>query len=517
MTAQTIGARPLSAVIDVGSTSIRMAVAEILPDGGYRTLESLQQSVSLGKDVFMFGRILPSTADECVKALRSFRRVLDEYRVEGGRVRAVATSAVREAANRDAFIDRLYIATGFDVESIDEAEVNRLTYLSVSELIRTKPALKKDLLLIAEVGGGSSEVLELLNGRIRQARSYRLGTLRLREMLEDSHAPELRVREYLRKQIDSSLRQMRNTLPEAKTAQVLLIGGEARFAAAQIHPDWDRTSLISLKVADVSRLTDRLLKMSVDETVARYHFSYPDAETLVPCMVAYVRIARMLKLARVWVGDVSLRDGLLREQASAGRWSEDFANQVIHSARELARKYAYDKRHADHVTELALTLFRAMQDEHRLPGLYELILRVSGILHDIGAYISNRSHHKHSMYLIQHSDLFGLSARFTRMAALIARYHRRAMPKPSHEEFNRQDRADRIAVVKLASILRVADALDRGHTQRVKRVQFEVTPDKLIIVAGRLTDLTLEMQAMEEKGRMFEEVFGKKIVLRAES
>src|SRR5437762_4428582 len=181
------------AVIDIGTSSVRMAVAEISATGQVRQLETLAQAVNLGKDAFIRGAISKATIEECVRVLKSYRRVLKEYQIENpAQVRVVATSAVREATNRLAFIDRIYIATGFQVEPLDEAEVIRITFLGVQPFLLSDPTLAQGRALVTEVGGGSTELLVVKGGDVVYSHTYRLGSLRLRETLEALRAPTLK-------------------------------------------------------------------------------------------------------------------------------------------------------------------------------------------------------------------------------------------------------------------------------------------------------------------------------------
>ena len=165
------------------------------------------------------------------------------------------------------------------------------------------------------------------------------------------------------------------------------------------------------------------------------------------------------------------------------------------------------------MTALAGTLFSCLAEEHRLGPSHRLLLSVAGILHDIGIFVNPRSHHKHSMYLIQNSELFGLSRRDTFLVALIARYHRRATPKAVHQEYAALDRGDRLVVAKLAAILRVADALDRSHSRRIAGIECSREKDRFVISVPNVDDLTLEQVALQNKGDMFEEVYGMTPVL----
>ncbi len=191
--------------------------------------------------------------------------------------------------------------------------------------------------------------------------------------------------------------------------------------------------------------------------------------------MTYVHLARSLGVSEILVSSANLRDGLLREMAEGWTWTEDFRKQIFRSAVELGRKYDFDEDHGVHVAALSRQLFQVLKDEHKLDGRYELILSLAAMLHEIGAYVSNTSLHKHSMYLITNSDLFGLGTQDMLLVGLVARYHRRASPKSTHPGFNMLDRDRRVAVLKLAAILRIAIALDASRSQRVHEIQCAVT------------------------------------------
>lgn len=503
------------AVIDIGTTSIRMAVAEIDGAGEVRKLESLSQAVRLGKDTFTVGQIRKSTIEECVEVLRSYRRVLAEYGIHRpDQIRVVATSAVREARNRLAFIDRIYIATGLQVEPIEEAEVNRVTYLGVQPLLQAEPALAGAKAMVVEVGGGSTEVLVVRNGNVVYANTHRLGSLRLRETLEAYQAPARKLRQIMEVQIERTVRQILENVPATGTVEVLALGGDVRFAASQIVKDWSPSSLTRIPVGSVERFLEKILDMSEDALVRKYHLSFPEAETVGPALLAYVHLANAYRLSTLLVANINLRDGLLKEMAAHATWTEELSNQIIRSALSLGRRYHFDEPHARHVAELARQLFQALREEHQLDPRHEIVLYVAALLHEIGLYVSQQSHHKHSMYLIQNSELFGLSRKDVLLASLVARYYRRASPQPSHEGYASLGREERVAVAKMAALLRVAVALDDSRSQRIKSFECTRERGRLIITVPQVKDLSLEQLALRQNGSLFEETFGMPVMLR---
>jgi exopolyphosphatase/guanosine-5'-triphosphate,3'-diphosphate pyrophosphatase len=509
------GSRPV-AVIDVGATAIRMVIAEIDAAGRAHPLESLQQGVHLGKDTFTKGRIQPATIEECVTILRGYRRVMQEYGVtKPDQIRAVATSSVREAENRDAFLDRIYTATQIDLEAIEEAEVTRLTYVAVQDVLRQHPQLTGGNLLIIEVGGGSTELLLVQQGNVTYSNTYGVGSLRMREQLETYRAPADRLRQILDQDIARTVDDIRRSVPvETAVPCMVAVSGDVRFAAAQLVPHWEAVDCATVPVKHLARLAEEIAVVPVDELVRKFGLPYQEAETVGPALLMYNRLAHAFKTRKFLIPKSSLRDGLLREMAAREHWTKEFSEQVIRSALTLAERCRCDEAHATHVAQLSRQLFRELQPEHQLGKRFELLLQVAALLHEIGMFISNRSYHKHSQYMIMHSDLFGLTKEDMLLISLIARYHRRAGPRPYHEGYINLDRDNRLAVSKCAAILRVADALDSSDKQIVRHLHFSREPGQFIITVAGVEDLTLERLALKQKGSMFEDVYGLRCVLR---
>ncbi len=502
------------AVIDIGATSIRMAIGEIDQDGTVRTLETLTQAVSLGKDTFSERGIRKSTIEECVRVLKSYRQILAEYQIRHPEnTRVVATSAVREARNRLAFIDRVYIATGIEVEPIDEAEVNRVTYLGVQPYLQDK-AFAGGRTIVTEVGGGSTELLLVDHGNVMFADTFRLGSLRLRKSLEGYHAPPDKVRRIMESQIQRMVDEVRERVESDGPINMIGLGGDMRFAAGQLLPDWLADQMTQIPVAALEEFTSHLIGLSDDRIVHRYHLSFPEAETVGPALLTYVRLARAFSLDNILVTDTNLRDGLLQEMAAGQVWTQEFRQQIIRSALNLGVRYNFDEAHAVHVARLVSRLFEQLQREHQLDSRHEVLLHVAALLHEVGAYVSNRAMHKHSMYLIRNSEIFGLGVRNLLLVALVARYHRRASPQPTHEGYATLNREERVAVAKMAALLRVAAALDESRSQRIHDFSCSVEDSRLVISIPRAEDLSLEQLALRQNGSLFEEIFGMRVLLR---
>lgn len=504
------------AVIDIGATSIRMAIADIDAEGNVRVLESLSQAVTLGKDTFTQRRIRKSSIEECVRVLKSYRRLLLEYGISRpDQMRVIATSAVREAANRLAFLDRVYIATGMEIEPLDEAEVNRITYMGIQPLLQSDPRLATSKCVVVEVGGGSTEVLVVQSGNVLFSHTYRLGSLRLLEMLEKYDAPPTKQRAIMESQIERVVAQIREHVPRDTPLEMVAIGGDVRFAAANLLEVWDPTKLAYLSVDQLSAFTRKMLVMSDDEAVQKYGVSFQDAETIAPALLSYVLIARGFAQTEIAISDTNLRDGLLQDMAIRDVWTANFRSQIIRSAISLGRRFEFNEKHARHVATLCRKLFSELQSEHQLEPKLELLLYLAALLHEVGTYINARSNHKHTMYLIRNSELFGLSRKDVLLVALVARYHRRSSPQPQHEGYSALDRSDRVIVSKLAAILRLAIALDDSRSGRISDIHCRSDSKRLVIIAKGVEDVSVEQLALRQSGSLFEETYGLPVQIRA--
>ena len=418
--------RPV-AVVDIGATSVRMAIAEIDGRGTVRILEEVSQAVGLGKDTFTSQRIQRQSIEECAVVLKSYRRLMQEFGISRpDQVRVVATSAVREASNRLAFIDRMYIATGLEVESLDEAEVNRITYMGIQPLLQANPALASVKTIVVEVGSGSTEVLVVRGGNVLFSNTYRLGSLRLVEQVDRLKTSQAKQRAIIETHIHRLVHQIYEHVDSDKQIQMVAIGGDVRLAAANVPGVQFAKQMCSLPVESLAEFARAVGVLKEEDLVARFGLSYADAETVWPGLMSYVLLAKEFQCDRIHIADTNLRDGLLSDLAVRDAWTAEFRNQIIRSAINLGRKMSFDETHARHVATLSRKLFMDLVEEHLLDQRMELILYLAALLHEIGSFINARSQHKHAMYIIRNSELFGLSLRDLLLVALIVRYHRRS-------------------------------------------------------------------------------------------
>ena len=504
--------RPVG-VVDIGASAIRLVVAETRPGEPLRVLEEASRGVRLGKDTFTHGRIGAATVEAAIKTLEGYRRIMDGYGVV--RYRAVATSAVREAQNRETFLDRVRLRTGFEVETIDGSEENRLTYVAVREALKGHPALGQDDAVLVEVGGGSADLSFLRKGQPIYSGTYALGSIRMRQNLASWHGShEQRVR-LLRRHIHNVVEDIRREMPLREAKHFVALGGDVRFVAARVLGDQASPVAVVEKAAFLA-FCEEVVGEDVEQLTEKYRLPPAEAETLVPALLAYEALLSETAADSVTVPEASLRGGLLLDVTGSdeGQALEDMQKQVLASAQAVGEKYRYDASHARHVALLATRIFDELGAEHGLTARERLLLEVAALLHDVGIYVSLRGHHKHTWYLLSVAEIFGLSRDDMCMVANVARYHRRATPQKSHLPYMALDSEARVVVNKLAAILRLANALDADHLQKVVDLKLVPEEDGLALEVSGAGDMTMERLVALARSDFLTEVFGRKLLFR---
>ncbi len=517
------GAPPIMSVIDIGSSGIRMLVAELRGDGTIRTLEELDRPLALGREAFRSGTLSASSIQKAVNVLRQYRERMDAYGVT--HVRAVATHAVRAALNRDTFVDRVFLATGIEVEVIEGSQETLLTFAAVQKALATHPEYRQGEALLFELGGGSTEWALLRDGEVVASVTHDLGTVRMREAMRAAENERRAKTRLMQHNVREMMQVIRRSLPFGKLSLLLAVGSEARFAArvlgsaaaggAAVDGNGAGGDMAVISVKDVKKLADQILALAPDQIATTFSIPPNESESLAPALLTYIEVAKLCQLDTIVVPHESMRDGLVLHMVRSIREGSTvlFPEQTIAAAINLARKYQADEKHGLHVAALARIIFQATRAQHQMGEREQLLLGVASIVHDIGTYVAARGHHRHSFYLLVNSEVFGLSRTDLEIVANLARYHRREGPQSDHPAYASLPRAARLTVNRLAGILRVADALDKGHIQRVQAPRVSVVGDELRIEVGPGEDLALERMALESKGGLFEEVFGLKPVL----
>jgi exopolyphosphatase/guanosine-5'-triphosphate,3'-diphosphate pyrophosphatase len=400
---------------------------------------------------------------------------------------------------------------------IDGTEESRLVYLAVRDRLGNHPALSDGTTLLMEVGGGSADLTLLEAGQPTYSGVYPLGSIRMRQSLGAWHGGHDQRIRLLTRHINNVVGDIREEMPLEPARHVLALGSDMRFAASHVAIDADADEPVHEFPREAFlEFVASLEKLDEEAIVDRYRLPQVDAETLVPALLVYRSLLLETSATYITVPDVSLRAGLLVDLSRGSEAPEfaDFSRQVLASAAALGQKYRYDADHARNVAFLASRLFDELQAEHGLKPRDRLLLEVAAMLHDIGIFVTLRAHHKHSQYLLGASEIFGLSSDDQALVSNVARYHRRGLPQKSHVPYMALDREDRVRVNKLAALLRVANALDAEHGQKITELRVTRDDDAWVLEVTGHGDLTMERLATTARADLFAQVFGHELVFR---
>jgi exopolyphosphatase / guanosine-5'-triphosphate,3'-diphosphate pyrophosphatase len=500
---------PKLAAIDVGSNAMRLAIASADDKGKLRIVQTDRESVRLGADVFARGEISNSRLVETMDAFLKFRRLINQHKAK--LVRAVGTSAIREAHNRGYCINQIAKATEITIEPISGEEEARLIFLATSRAVN----LENKVALLVDIGGGSVEITLTSGREIIATESFGFGTVRLLQMLEQKKRGERVFRQLAREYINVSDTRLRKEIGQRKVDLCIGTGGNVETLGDLRVQLCDGKDDTSISMDELDSILKVLQSRSYEGRIKDFGLRPDRADVIIPATIVLQNVAQEAQVQQILIPRVGVREGLLIDMAEGLKSIAGPLHQiqVITFAKLLGRKYDYEAQHALTVARFAVELFDATKRLHKLGYDERTLLEVAALLHDIGYYIDVTDHHKHSFYLINASPIVGLDDVEKAIVANVARYHRRSSPKPNHKEFMDLSPKRRQIVVKLAAILRLAEALDREHSNRVEQVKVIRSKKKITLRLRGSGDLLLEKWALGYNSRLFEKVFKKKLVI----
>ena len=453
------------AAIDLGSNSFHMLIANIL-GRSFETLLRERMPIQIGKTALVSGRLDPDAIERSVRCMQEFRRLAMARQVE--RTFAVATSAIREAENGEEFIHRIGKTTGMAVRAISGREEARLIYLAVKQNIdfRGRKAL------LVDIGGGSVELTVADSTRMYFSTSQKLGFLRLHNRCVSSDPMDERDRRSLNDLLLSSLSNPLANVRKYRPEMIVATSGMATTLLRIVQrrqPELEKPTIVTkdqlhsvLEVALKTKLMQRADKLDMDVSRSVY---FP---TALLCLDA---VMEGVGAEEIVVSPYSLREGLVydfiaQNNRTLFKGNEDRSGDPGYAAvLDLASRCAYPPEHSHKVASIADQIFKQTKDLHGLGEREARLLKHASILHDIGYHISYNKHHKHGAYLIMNCELSGFMPEERELLAQLVRYHRGAKPKPSHEAFAALPKKSQKTIKYLSAILRIADSLDRSHSQ----------------------------------------------------
>ena len=496
------------AAIDIGSNSIRQIVADVSPAGSIRVVDEMKVAPRLGAGVRETGLLSETSMRQ---ALDSLHRMATLARQLGAsRIEAVATSAVRDAANGLTFLELVRAETGLKVKVLKGEDEARLSFRSAVAHFE----LGVGRTVVMDIGGGSLEVALSADGLLERLISLPFGAIRL---TEEFLGPRTR-RKGVRKLRTAIRDEIRNTLPvrDWRGAQVIGSGGTfTNLAGIYLMRQGVQTARTThgtrVPRVELEHILDTLQDMSPEQRAAVPGLNPGRADIIVAGFAVAAEVLQRLESKELIVSAYGIREGLLLESARVVPTFSDRGEARERSVREFAERCHYEEPHARHVQRLSLQLFDAVGARIGLSAADRQILADAALLHDVGYHINYENHHKHSYHLIVHADLLGMTPEDQVAIANVARYHRGSPPKRKHPNYGMLDRGLRRRIRKLAAMLRVADALDRGHIAAIDKVKVRWLDRALRITTvanKRAQSVRLDLWGASRKSDLLSKVIG---------
>lgn len=509
-------AKPRLASIDIGTNSFHLIIGEADTNTGRFTILGRERElVRLGSGSTDMKYLQEDAMQRGIEVLKRFKGLADSA---GAQVRAIATSAVREALNQSEFIRRVREATGIKIEVASGVEEARYIYLGILQAL---PVFNKRVLLI-DIGGGSTEFLIGHKREIIYDISLKLGAIRMTQRFLSGKELDSKSIKSCREFVSGYMAPV--TRECGKYNFEIAVGSSGTIGNIVNIINFSRGGNAETKLNNFSFSSKELfnaVETITDAKTLKQRTKIPGldsdrADIITAGALILEQIFVELGIKEMTYSEYALREGILfdtieKDYMASG--SEHLYDIRYKSVMHAAENFRIDKEHSLHVTGLALKIFDQLKLIHKLGPLEREYLEAAGILHEIGLFVSHSQHHRHSYYLVRNSEMLGYTENEKEIIANIARYHRKSHPKPKHAEFARLGSEDQLIVKKLAAILRVADGLDRSHSSFVKDVSCKVEGDEVLFkLTGQSpeTDLELDIWGAENKKSLFEDTFGLK-------
>ncbi len=500
------------AAIDIGTNSLHMIVVRVRPDLSFEVIDREKEMVRLGAGGLDGRALTPEAMHAALQVLSKFRRLAESHKVD--EIIAAATSATREAENGGEFLSAITAQTGIRPQVISGTEEARLIHLAAVYGV----SVPTDVAVVVDIGGGSVEITRGTGPNVDVGRSFKLGVIRLTEHFVKTDPIAPRDERKLVKHIAAELGEYLDEIAAAGYERVIGTSGTILSLGAMAAAERGGAGDAPLRNRRISAKQLRRLRHAVVEVDLEKRLRIPGleprrADLSVAGAILLDTIVKRLGAAEITLCDLSLREGLVldyiarhrKQIAQADRYPDVRRRSVV----ELAERCNYWPEHANQIARLSVALFEQTRGIHGLTDREREWLEYAALLHDVGVHISYERHHKHSYYLIKNGDLRGFNPDEIETIALIARYHRQATPKKRHGAFGDVGPRRRRSIRTLAAILRLAESLDRSHSQTITGIELHDRGDDGLLQVRTTGDAELELWAATRHAGPFERLLGK--------
>ena len=500
------------AAIDIGSYEVSMKIFEFSRKIGFRDLNDVRYRLEIGKGVYSNRRLDPEIVDAICTILKDFRRIMEEFGVED--YRACATSAFREMVNPVIIQEQIFQRTGIRVEILSNAEQHFLGYKSIAAKEAGFKKMIQKGTAILDIGGGSLQVSLFDKDALVSTQSLKMGSMRIRERLRElektnTHYDQL-IEEFIRNDL---MAFQRLYLKDQEIRNVILMGD---FLSDTIFRGERNEHIITME--EFSNLYENIVYKTEQTLASEMDIDPEFASLVVPTMVICRSFLEIFQAEAVWVPGVSLLDGIAYDFGEKKKFiksAHNFENDILVASRNIGKRYSSGKNHILGTTKLALTIFDSMKKVHGMGARERLLLQIAVQLHDCGKYISMADVAECSYRIIMATEIIGLSTEERQVIASAVRYN--TTDFVYYENFDDGSGLDKdryLLVAKLTAILRLANAMDRSHYQKVQGLRAVLKDRELHLIIDSNRDISLELGLLKEKVDVVEEDFGIHLELR---
>lgn len=502
------------ASIDLGTNSFHAVIADIYPDGSFYTIDKFKEMVLLGEGG-MQDELSEEAMERGIEALKKIKLLCEHQNVE--KVLAIATSAIREAVNGGEFIQRVIDEVGIKINAISgkmEAEL-------IAAAVQHGVSLDEDPVLMMDIGGGSVEFILGNQKKVFFLSSKKLGVARMSAKLKNDPPVPNEIKTLI-DHYSTELKDVAEAFAQNRTNTLIGSSGTMQNIGMMIALKNKKSPNITLNeleftTVEFNEFYKKAITLSHKQRVKLKGLDEKRVDYIVPGLVLVHYILDTFGIKKVRISTQALREGIIiryiKKEMDELEPLAQIQNPRRRSVFELLRKCDWHKDHSTHVAEMALIIFDALKSDLNLDNSDRELLEYASLMHDIGYYISHKSHHKHALYIIRNSDLRGFKEEEIEIMANVARYHRRSTPKSRHQYYEALGEESKKKVSQLSAILRVADGLDRSHYQNVRVLRPENGKKKLYLRIETEADPQLEIWGAKRKSQLLQEITEKKIII----
>ncbi len=501
----------IGSIIYIGSTEITVTIKQIKKNG-LQMVEKASHSIAIGKEAFETGKISADKVDRIVEIVSNFKQLSLEYGAE--RIALFASTAIRESDNKYYIRDRLYQETGIVLEIISDSELKNIIFMSNLKVLKDADYLKNNA-IITFIGSGNLGIAFYEDMSINFLQNIMIGTIKLYEIAKNADKYSDKMNIMVKEQLYTYFNFLPTFLPKSNIKDFIVTGRTLDTLKALCNAE-DKGEISFISKPGLESFYNEIVALNADSIAIKYNLNREFANELVIATIVIENLLEMTEAETIAVPNIFFFDIIFYEMMLPKQYEEIrtlFYSYAIESSRKLAQMYKSYGKHIEFVEEMASAILKKLSKNNRFKEKEVIYLKIAVILHNIGKYINPDKHYLHSSYILQKTDIIGLSEQDRKLISLIVKYQSYLLPTEKDEEYAQLSAVEKISVSKLSAVLRLADALDKNYSQKFKNINIKQQKGLLIVEVESKTNTYIEQIKFNEYCDFFKEVFGIEVKL----